>query len=125
MDGKRRPAHYALCPKLLASLCAVDFTVNEQTSYNGWQRSAYGNFGHRIADCGFGLFNPRSRVPSGCRNPQCCCALFRALAVWLIVASRAVAGDAGSTDAFRVFDCKFDQQWDEDFDGWPDRWVRR
>ena len=48
-----------------------------------------------------------------------------ALSLPLILADRTAADDAGSTDAFRVFECKFDEQWDEDFDGWPDRWVRR
>jgi len=28
-------------------------------------------------------------------------------------------------EAIEIFRCAFDQSWDENFDGWPDRWTRR
>jgi hypothetical protein len=43
----------------------------------------------------------------------------------LSVTLHASRGEARHVDAVRVFHCNFDQQWDEDYDHWPDRWVRR
>jgi error-prone DNA polymerase len=48
------------------------------------------NFGLRIADCGLSSFNPQSRVPSGCRNPQ---SVFLRLGFRLI---RGLRRDAGA-----------------------------
>jgi hypothetical protein len=33
--------------------------------------------------------------------------------------------DARYPEAVTVFHCTFDKSWDENFDGWPDRWTRR
>jgi hypothetical protein len=74
------------------------------------------------------LYNGRRRAARLDRDLQSfrrrACAL-TALFLSFILAARTAADDAGSVDAFRVFECKFDEQWDENFDGWPDRWIRR
>jgi hypothetical protein len=43
----------------------------------------------------------------------------------LIVSAAAAGGEARQADAVTVFHCPFNEEWDMNFDGWPDRWVRQ
>jgi len=45
--------------------------------------------------------------------------------VALIVSAAVAAGEAPRADAVRVFDCEFGEDWDVNYDDWPDRWVRK
>src|SRR5215212_7641330 len=49
------------------------------------------------------------------------CAVF----VGLILSANVVAGEARHPDAVPVFQCTFGDDWDVNYDGWPDRWVRK
>jgi hypothetical protein len=48
-----------------------------------------------------------------------------ALAASLILSATIVAGEARHVDAVPVFDCAFGENWDVNYDGWPDRWIRK
>jgi hypothetical protein len=48
-----------------------------------------------------------------------------ALVAALILAAHAEAGDVHHTDAVPVFRCQFAEDSDVNYDGWPDRWVRK
>lgn len=43
----------------------------------------------------------------------------------LILSAHAAAGDDRHSDAVPVFRCQFAENWDVNYDGWPDRWVRK
>jgi hypothetical protein len=58
-------------------------------------------------------------------NLQSVFALLLAVGAPLIVASTAAADEAGHVDAVSVFQCAFGEDWDVNYDGWPDRWVRK
>src|SRR5437870_210096 len=65
-------------------------------------------------------FNPQS----GIRNPQlraCFCVLFSSL----ILMDAAAAGEGRPSDAVTVFHCRFGDEWDVNYDRWPDRWERK
>src|SRR6478672_11140183 len=50
-----------------------------------------------------------------------CCALFAALIVtWLTCTS-----EARQSDSVTIFHCDFGDEWDVNYDGWPDRWDRK
>src|SRR5262245_362408 len=51
--------------------------------------------------------------------------LFLTLALWVIVAATSRAGEDRFAEAVRVFDCNFGEKWDENYDRWPDRWIRK
>lgn len=48
-----------------------------------------------------------------------------ALLAVLILSAKSQAGDARHPDAVSVFRCTFGDDWDVNYDGWPDRWVRK
>jgi hypothetical protein len=48
-----------------------------------------------------------------------------ALVVGLILAVNAVGEEARHPDAVPVFRCAFGDDWDVNYDTWPDRWVRK
>src|SRR5262245_40153690 len=48
-----------------------------------------------------------------------------ALLAGLILSASAAADDARHPDAVPVFQCTFGDDWDVNYDGWPDRWVRK
>jgi hypothetical protein len=50
---------------------------------------------------------------------------FTAALASLILSAVAEAGEGRHADAVDVFHCAFDQEWDVNFDRWPDRWVRQ
>jgi hypothetical protein len=64
-----------------------------------------------------------SKLAAG--NPKLASALLRALVATLIVLASGRASDARHSDSVSVFDCTFGDDWDVNYDGWPDRWVRR
>jgi hypothetical protein len=41
-----------------------------------------------------------------------------------IVSGTANGGEDHDADAVKVFQCTFNEEWDINFDGWPDKWVR-
>ena len=43
----------------------------------------------------------------------------------LILSAQATASDVRHPDAVPVFRCQFGDDWDVNYDGWPDRWVRK
>jgi len=69
------------------------------------------------------LPNPKSAI----RNPKPRqYALARACTLLaLILSPSAARGDALPADAVDVFHCAFDDEWDVDYDAWPDRWLRK
>ena len=48
-----------------------------------------------------------------------------ALVAALIVLAGAHLGEARHPDAVPVFHCTFGEEWDVNYDGWPDRWDRK
>ena len=48
-----------------------------------------------------------------------------ALAVGLILSGAGVAEETRHPDAAPIFQCTFGEDWDVNYDGWPDRWVRK
>jgi hypothetical protein len=48
-----------------------------------------------------------------------------ALVVTLILPAVAAGREAPPGDAVRVFHCTFGEQWDVNYDAWPDRWIRK
>src|SRR6185295_3569176 len=65
--------------------------------------------------------NPISRFGTLRAKPQAA----MALAAALILSTRALAEEARHPDAVPVFHCTFGEDWDMNYDGWPDRWVRK
>ncbi|HJQ79113.1 MAG TPA: hypothetical protein VJ828_04115 [Lacipirellulaceae bacterium] len=51
--------------------------------------------------------------------------LLLALLASLILPAAAAAGEERAADAVSVFHCRFNEEWDMNFDHWPDRWVRQ
>ena len=47
------------------------------------------------------------------------------LAFWSVFALCALASEQRSADEVSVFHCKFGEDWDVNYDHWPDRWVRK
>src|SRR3990172_4394865 len=43
----------------------------------------------------------------------------------LIVSPSAAVGEPRHADAVNVFQCAFGEDWDVNYDRWPDRWVRK
>lgn len=43
----------------------------------------------------------------------------------VILTSVAMGGEDRPSDAVTVFHCTFGQEWDVNYDNWPDRWVRK
>src|SRR3954466_5394099 len=65
-------------------------------------------------------------VVCSCAKPQAA----KPRAVWAVVAAlilsaQGVAGDVRHPDAVPVFRCQFGDDWDVNYDSWPDRWVRK
>src|SRR4051812_1730413 len=58
-------------------------------------------------------------------KPQAACGAACAVIVGLILAANVVAEEARHPDAVPVFRCTFGDDWDVNYDGWPDRWVRK
>ena len=58
-------------------------------------------------------------------TPKSICAALCAVVAWLIVTGLAGISEARHVDAMPVFDCSFGEDWDVNYDGWPDRWVRK
>ena len=50
-----------------------------------------------------------------------CCAVFAAL----IVQGLARMSEARQSDSVTIFHCDFGDDWDVNYDGWPDRWDRK
>src|SRR6478672_1162972 len=48
-----------------------------------------------------------------------------ALVAALILSAHVLAGDVRHPDAVPVFRCQFAEDSDVDYDGWPDRWLRK
>jgi hypothetical protein len=57
-------------------------------------------------------------------NPKITSALLRAFGVALIVLAGGRASEARHSDSVPVFHCTFGDDWDVNYDGWPDRWIR-
>ena len=49
---------------------------------------------------------------------------FAWISAGVIVPSMATAGEARHANAVGVFHCTFGEDWDVNYDHWPDRWVR-
>ncbi len=64
--------------------------------------------------------NPQSTI----RHSQLHCG-FCALIASLILTLPAAAGEARHPDAVTIFQCQFGDDWDVNYDRWPDRWVRK
>jgi len=47
------------------------------------------------------------------------------LGLWIIAAADAVPNDQRYAEAVVLLECGFEEDWDHNFDGWPDRWTRR
>ncbi len=62
---------------------------------------------------------------SDIRNPKSVWVIFCAVLVTLILSVNVVAEEARHPDAVPVFQCTFGNDWDVNYDGWPDRWVRK
>ena len=58
-------------------------------------------------------------------KPQAMRAAMNALIAGLILSANVVAEEARHPDAVPVFQCTFGDDWDVNYDGWPDRWVRK
>jgi hypothetical protein len=43
----------------------------------------------------------------------------------LIVQGLARIGEARQSDSVTIFHCDFGEEWDVNYDGWPDRWDRK
>src|SRR3954470_15429301 len=76
--------------------------------------------------------NPRRS--RGLASERACCVwsmgFAKLPAVWalvagLILAANVVAEEARHPDAVSVFQCTFGDDWDVNYDSWPDRWVRK
>jgi hypothetical protein len=65
--------------------------------------------------------NPKLEI----RNPKSGRSLLSALIAALIVLASGLASDARHSDSVSVFHCTFGDEWDVNYDGWPDRWARR
>ncbi len=74
--------------------------------------------------------NPKSEI----RNPKSTRPIARWLAMLraavavvaaLILSANAAAEEARHPDAVSVFHCTFGDDWDVNYDTWPDRWVRK
>lgn len=53
------------------------------------------------------------------------CAVVPALVAAVIVLAVSGASDARQSDSVTVFHCAFGDDWDVNYDGWPDRWERK
>lgn len=53
------------------------------------------------------------------------CAALVAMFAALILSAPLAAEEASIPDAVPVFQCNFGENWDMNYDNWPDRWVRR
>src|SRR5262245_51732970 len=67
------------------------------------------------------LGNPQSAI----RNPKSACGILCAFFATLILSVNAIAEETRHPDAVPVFQCTFGDDWDVNYDGWPDRWVRK
>ena len=65
--------------------------------------------------------NPQSAI----RNPKSAWVILCAVFAALILSVNVVAEEARHPDAVPVFQCTFGDDWDVNYDGWPDRWVRK
>src|SRR5262249_15692501 len=66
--------------------------------------------------------NPQSAIPYS-QLFWALSTVLSALIAALILSSNAFAEEAPPTDAVSVFRCTFGEDWDMNYDGWPDRWV--
>jgi hypothetical protein len=57
------------------------------------------------------------------RNPQS--GVLGMLIAWLILSPFAVASESPPAEAVNVFHCRFGDDWDVNYDAWPDRWIRK
>src|SRR3954467_4341724 len=58
-------------------------------------------------------------------KPQAAWGAACAMALALIVTAGVIAEEARHPDAVPVFQCTFGDDWDVNYDSWPDRWVRK
>jgi hypothetical protein len=65
--------------------------------------------------------NPQSAIPGTLWVPQLACAMIAG--PFLLIAP--VAALARHADSVPVFHCTFGDDWDVNYDVWPDRWVRK
>ena len=56
---------------------------------------------------------------------QSVCVILLAWWAAAIVCDAALGGEGRPSDAVTVFECAFGDDWDMNFDRWPDRWVRK
>src|SRR4051812_12569463 len=59
------------------------------------------------------------------RFVRCLYAMLTAFVAALIVPVLTRASDARQSDSVTVFQCAFGDDWDVNYDGWPDRWDRK
>jgi hypothetical protein len=64
---------------------------------------------------------PQSEI----RDPKSARAFLCAVFTALILTVNVVGEEARHPDAVSVFQCTFGDEWDVNYDGWPDRWVRK
>jgi hypothetical protein len=65
-------------------------------------------------------FDPQSEI----RNPKLA-AVICVLTAWMILPGHVTASEVRHADAVTVFHCTFGEDWDVNYDLWPDRWVRK
>jgi hypothetical protein len=76
------------------------------------------------ADCGLLIAGYGSKIrnpKSANRNSKWTCALLAALLTLI----SPLTASARHSDSISVFHCAFGDDWDVDYDGWPDRWIRK
>jgi hypothetical protein len=60
-----------------------------------------------------------------CAKPLAAWVSFCALVFGFILSAKVWAEEGQHADAVSVFRCAFGEDWDMNYDGWPDRWVRK
>jgi hypothetical protein len=58
------------------------------------------------------------------RSSRLVCAACAAILAASIVSTAVSSGDASDADEVNVFRCSFGDDWDVNYDRWPDRWIR-
>ncbi len=65
--------------------------------------------------------NPQPAI----RNPKSAWVILCTVFAALILSANVVAEETRHPDAVPVFQCTFGDDWDVNYDSWPDRWVRK
>ncbi len=119
----RAPVHNAvdLC---MSSVSAQSDSrrVAKSLSQNRPQKGGQAHFASEIPDGHPG--DGARPVPDSSGKGSKSHAVF-ALVAALILAVNVTAEEARQPDAVPVFHCAFGEDWDVNYDGWPDRWVRK